>query len=46
MNKFLMIGLAAFGLLVLAGIVALGTWENPAPDEMVETQIDASRFTR
>lgn len=46
MNKYLMAGLALFGLVVLGGIIALGTWDNPAPQETVETQIDASRFTR
>lgn len=46
MNKYLMAGLALFGLVVLGGIIALGTRDNPAPQETVETQIDASRFTR
>lgn len=46
MNKYLMIGLAVFGFVVLGGIVVLGTWDNPAPEETVETQIDASRFMR
>lgn len=46
MNRYMMIGLTVLGLVVLGGLIALGTWDIPAPEETVETQIDASRFSR
>ncbi len=46
MNRYLIAGFAVLGLLILGGLIALGTMDIPAPEETVETQIDASRFTR
>lgn len=46
MNKILVIGLGLAGLLLIGGIVALGTWDVPPPTGMAETRIDDSRFPR
>lgn len=46
MNKVLLIGLGLAGLLLIGGIVALGTWDVPPPTNTVETPIDDSRFPR
>lgn len=45
-NKILTIGLGLAGLLLIGGLVALGTWDVPPPTDMVETRIDDSRFPR
>ena len=46
MNKYAMIGIIAAVVLLLAGVVALGTMELPAPSGTVETKLDDSRFPR
>jgi hypothetical protein len=46
MNRYLQIGILLFVLLIVGGIVALGLWDAPPPDGMVETELDDSRFPR
>jgi hypothetical protein len=46
MNKYVMIGIIAAVVLVLAGIVVLGTMDLPGPTGSVETELDDSRFPR
>jgi hypothetical protein len=46
MNKYAMIGIIAAVVLILAGIVVLGTMDVPAPSGTVETELDDSRFPR
>ncbi|MDH5411278.1 MAG: hypothetical protein OEY16_07820 [Alphaproteobacteria bacterium] len=46
MNKHLQIGILIFALLIVGGFVVLGFWDAPAPSNMVETEIDDSRFPR
>ncbi len=46
MNKYVQIGIALFALLLIGGLVALGVWDVPAPPNMVETELDDSRFPR
>lgn len=46
MNLYIKIGAAVLTLLVAGGFVALGLWDAPAPTDMVETELDGSRFPR
>jgi len=46
MNKFVATGVIAAVVLILAGILVLGTMDLPAPTGTVETELDASRFPR
>ena len=46
MNKYVATGVIAAVILVLAGILVLGTMDLPAPSGTVETQLDDSRFPR
>ena len=46
MNKYVATGVIAAVILVLAGILVLGTMDLPAPTGTVETELDDSRFPR
>ncbi len=46
MNKYAQIGVLVLILLLVGGFVALGLWDMPAPQGMVETELDDSRFPR
>ena len=46
MNSYAQIGIFIFVLLLIGGFVALGFWDVPAPSNMVETELDDSRFPR
>jgi len=46
MNKYAQIGIALFVLLLIGGFLVLGFWDVPAPSDIVETELDDSRFPR
>ncbi len=46
MNKYVLTGIIAASVLILAAIIVLGTMDLPAPTGTVETELDDSRFPR
>ena len=46
MNNYALIGILLFVLFLVGGIFVLGFWDVPAPSNMVETELDDSRFPR
>ncbi len=46
MNKYALLGIAAFLIIVVGGFFGLALWDIPAPSETVEVELDDSRFPR
>lgn len=46
MNRYAKIAIIAAVTVFIGGIVVLGIWDAPAPDGVVETELDDSRFPR